>query len=65
MFAYDNLSSTQLRRSRESGQRNEPTHIARAFVCQFATRINSPFHATEIWWQHRDRKSYEQGQRTK
>jgi hypothetical protein len=31
----------------ESGQPNEPTHIARAYACQFAKRINSRFHATK------------------
>jgi membrane fusion protein, multidrug efflux system len=46
-FAYDNPSSSQRERARESGQRNEPIHIARAFAWQFATRINSPFHATK------------------
>src|SRR6476620_2767402 len=46
-FAYDNPSSTQPRHARESGQRNEPTHIARAYACQFAKRIDSPFHATK------------------
>ena len=37
MFAYDNPSSTQRERAR----------IARAYACQFAKRINSPFHATK------------------
>src|SRR6476620_11664100 len=46
-FAYDNPSSTQPGQARESGQRNEPTHIARAYACQFAKRINSPFHAAK------------------
>jgi len=46
-FAYDNPSSSQRERARESGQRNEPIHITRAFAWQFATRINSPFHATK------------------
>jgi len=46
-FAYDNPSSTQPGHARESGQRNEPTHIARAYACEFAKRINSPFHATK------------------
>src|SRR6266481_4957272 len=44
-FAYDNPSSTQPGHARESGQRNELTHIARAYACQFAKRFNSPFHA--------------------
>ena len=47
-FAYDNPSSTQPGHARESGQRNEPTHIARAYACEFAKRINSPFHATKV-----------------
>src|SRR6478672_11587757 len=46
-FAYDNPSSTQPGHARESGQRNEPTHIARACTYQFAKRTNSPFHATK------------------
>ncbi len=46
-FAYDNPSSTQPGHARESGQRNEPIHFARAYAWQFAKRINSPFHATK------------------
>ena len=44
-FAYDNPSPTLRGHAQESGQPNEPTHIARAYACQFAKRINSLFHA--------------------
>src|SRR5438552_18751701 len=44
-FAYDNPSSTLRGHAQESGQPTEPTHIARAYACQFAKRINSLFHA--------------------
>ena len=46
-FAYDNPSPTQRGHARESGQRDDPTHIARAYAFQFAKHINSPFHATK------------------
>lgn len=46
-FAYDNPSPTLRGHAQESGQPNEPTHIARAYACQFAKRINSLFHATK------------------
>jgi hypothetical protein len=46
-FAYDNPSSAQREHARESGPTKGVHSFRKAYACQFAKRINSPFHATK------------------